>query len=369
MYVGMMSGTSLDGIDSVLVSFEAPSTVVLHHSMFEPYSPIFKKQIVRLLQKPEENSELARKIDSELGNLYADSVRKLIQGYAFDQIIAIGCHGQTIIHKPKANPPSTWQAGNGDILATRTGIPVVTDFRAADMQVGGQGAPLAPAFHRYAFGSSKESRAVVNIGGIANATFLPADAGQDVTGFDTGPGNSLSDQWISLHLAQPYDKDGAWALSSAVDERLLQRLMDDPYLRQSPPKSLDSRKFSLTWLQQKIDLMESRLSAGTVQSTIAAFTADSIWHGIQSWMPPVQKIFLCGGGSRNQAIRQRLARISQRPTLVTDELGVASQHVEACTMAWLAERRLKQKPGNIPSVTGARKEVLLGTTILPNGTP
>ena len=146
MYVGMMSGTSLDGIDSVLVSFEAPSAVVLHHSMFEPYSPKFKKQIVRLLQKPEENSELARKIDSELGNLYADSVRKLIQGYAFDQIIAIGCHGQTIIHKPQANPPSTWQAGNGDILATRTGIPVVTDFRAATCRLAGKARPWHPHF-------------------------------------------------------------------------------------------------------------------------------------------------------------------------------------------------------------------------------
>ena len=366
MYVGMMSGTSLDGIDSVLVSFEAPSTVVLHHTTFEPFSPTFKKQLACLLQKPEKNSELAREIDSKLGNLYADSVRKLVQGYAFDQIIAIGCHGQTIIHKPQANPPSTWQAGDGAILATRTGIPVVTDFRAADMQAGGQGAPLAPAFHRYAFGSSGESRAVVNIGGIANATYLPADENQDVIGFDTGPGNSLSDQWISLHLGHSYDKDGTWALSSAADEKLLQRLMDDPYLRQAPPKSLDSRKFSLTWLKQKIGLMDSSLSAGTVQSTIAAFTADSIWHGIQTWMPPVQKIFLCGGGSRNQAIQQRLAQISQRPTLITDELGVDPQHVEACTMAWLAERRLNQKPGNIPSVTGASKAVLLGTTILPN---
>ena len=368
MYVGMMSGTSLDGIDSVLVSFEAPSAVSLHHSTFEPYSPTFKKQLGCLLQKPEKNSELAREIDSKLGNLYADSVRKLIQGYACDQISAIGCHGQTIIHKPEASPPSTWQAGNADILAARTGIPVVTDFRAADMQVGGQGAPLAPAFHRYAFGSSKESRAVVNIGGIANVTFLPADGDQDVIGFDTGPGNALSDQWTSLHLGQSYDKDGAWALSSTADENLLKRLMDDPYFRQPPPKSLDCRKFSRKWLQQKIDSLDSNLPAGTVQSTIAAFTADSIWHGIQSWIPPVQKIFLCGGGSRNQAIQQRLAQISQRPILVTDELGVDPQHVEACTMAWLAERRLNQKPGNIPSVTGARKEVLLGTTIFPNGT-
>ncbi len=365
MYVGMMSGTSLDGIDSVLVSFDSHSSVELHRSTFKTFPVEFKIQLKQLLREPNIDSSLASEVDLTLGNLYADAVRTLIQGISSHQIEAIGCHGQTIIHQPEANPPSTWQAGNSSIVAAKTGVRVVANLRAADMQVGGQGAPLAPAFHRYAFGSADESRCVVNIGGIANVTFLPADREQAVTGFDTGPGNSLSDQWTALHLGEPYDKDGTWALSSSVDEDLLKKMMEDSYFEQTPPKSLDSRYFSMQWLQRKIGEVDSNLSADTVQSTIAAFTAESIWIGIRSWMPPVQRIYLCGGGAYNNAIRIRLQQTSQITTLVTDELGVKPEHVEACTMAWLAERRIKQLPGNIPTVTGASQEVTLGELIFP----
>ena len=365
MYVGVMSGTSLDGIDAVLVSFESQEPVRVHHWLFERYPEEIYPTLEALFTKPQPDSPLAHQIDQILGELYADVILRLIDNFSRDNIRAIGCHGQTIIHQPDANPPFTWQAGNSEVVAQMTGIPVVHDFRSADMKVGGQGAPLAPAFHRHAFQSSLESRAVVNIGGIANATYLPASASQSVIGFDTGPGNALSDQWIREHKNLPYDAHGGWAESAKVDEGLLNHLMNDPYFQLPPPKSLDSRKFDLLWLRSQVQNYGKELDAAIIQSTIAAFTARSIARSIQMWMPDVRKVYLCGGGAHNRAIVGDLRTDSGLDVVGTNELGIPPDQVEAVAFAWLARCRILNQTANLPSVTGASKVVILGSIAKP----
>ena len=365
LYAGVMSGTSLDGIDSVLASFDAPGSIKIQKSTFEPYPQEFRLTLKLLLDDPQPDSKLASEVDSTLGNLFADAILRLLEDQPKEDVQAVGCHGQTIIHRPNANPPYTWQAGDGNIIAQKTGLPVVTDFRSADMRAGGQGAPLAPAFHQFAFQSTEEPRAVVNIGGIANVSYLPADLNEKVIGFDTGPGNSLSDQWINLHKDLPYDKDGQWALSSDADVNLLNQLMTDQYFEQPNPKSLDSRYFSIDWLLSNIREVRPEPTIAVIQSTIAALTAESIWQGIWLFMPPVQKIFLCGGGAYNLAIVKRLEDISGLHVANSEELGIASDLVEACAFAWFAERRMANSCANLPSVTGASREVVLGSIIQP----
>ena len=365
LYAGVMSGTSLDGIDSVLASFDAPGSIKIQKSTFEPYPQEFRLTLKLLLDDPQPDSKLASEVDSTLGNLFADTILRLLEDQPKEDVQAVGCHGQTIIHRPNANPPYTWQAGDGNIIAQKTGLPVVTDFRSADMRAGGQGAPLAPAFHQFAFQSTEEPRAVVNIGGIANVSYLPADLNEKVIGFDTGPGNSLSDQWINLHKDLPYDKDGQWALSSDADGNLLNQLMTDQYFEQPNPKSLDSRYFSIDWLLSNIREVRPEPTIAVIQSTIAALTAESIWQGIWLFMPPVQKIFLCGGGAYNLAIVKRLEDISGLHVANSEELGIAPDLVEACAFAWFAERRMANSCANLPSVTGASREVVLGSIIQP----
>ena len=366
LYAGVMSGTSLDGIDSVLASFDAPGSIKIQKSTFEPYPHEFRSTLKLLLNDPQPDSKLASEVDSTLGGLFADAILRLLEDQPKDDVQAVGCHGQTIIHRPNANPPYTWQAGDGNIIAQKTGLPVVTDFRSADMRAGGQGAPLTPAFHQFAFQSTEEARAVVNIGGIANVSYLPADLTEKVIGFDTGPGNALSDQWINLHKGFPYDKDGQWALSSDIDENLLNQLMTDQYFQQPNPKSLDSRYFSIDWLQSNIRGVWPEPNIPVIQSTIAALTAESIWQGIRLLMPPVQKIYLCGGGAHNQAIVKRLEDTSELQVANSEELGMAPDLVEACAIAWFAERRMVNSCANLPSVTGASREVMLGSIIQPD---
>ena len=365
-YVGLMSGTSLDGIDAVLASFDSKNPVTVHDWLFEPYEESIHHDLEQLLANPQMESDLARKVDEQLGIRYAQVVNRLLADTPIEDVRAIGCHGQTILHSPQAHTPFTWQAGDSSILATRTGIPVVSDFRTADMRAGGQGAPLAPAFHLHAFRDDSESRAVVNIGGIANATYLPAGTSRDVLGFDTGPGNALSDQWIRLHKGLSYDQDGRWAASGRPDEQLLTRLMSDSYFSQPAPKSLDSRQFSLNWLLDQIRESGLELSETVIQSTLAAFTARTIWLGIQSWMPSVSRIYLCGGGAHNLSIAEHLRTACGLVVVGTDELGIPPDQVEACAFAWLAKCYMDDQPANLPSVTGADQPVRLGVLTRPN---
>ena len=360
-----MSGTSLDGIDAVLASFEPGKHVCVHRWLTERYPDNIHPTLEALLKEPYPDSPPARRIDRVLGDLYADVTLRLVEGFQTDDIRAVGCHGQTIVHRPQADPPFSWQLGNSSVIAERTGIPVVYDFRSADLRAGGQGAPLAPAFHLHAFHSSLESRAVVNIGGIANATYLPADASQHVIGFDTGPGNALSDQWTRVHRNQPYDVHGEWAESATVDEGLLDHLMSDTYFQLPPPKSLDARKFNLPWLRSQIHGYGKKLDAATVQSTIAAFTARSIARSIQMWMPDVRKIYLCGGGTHNREFVRNLRIDAGLDVASSDELGIHPDQVEAVAFAWFARCRVLNQPANLPSVTGADKAVVLGSIAEP----
>ena len=366
MYVGLMSGTSLDGVDAVLASFRADRSVHVHDWLYEPYPPDIRSDIESLLVHPEFGSPLARHIDDRLGHIYADATERLIQNCSTSEIRAVGCHGQTIIHRPDADPPFTWQAGNSKFIAEKTGLPVVCDFRSADMAVGGQGAPLAPAFHQHAFRGESEARAVVNIGGIANVTYLPPGESQNVIGFDTGPGNTLSNQWIKEHQDKPYDVDGNWARSVLADGELLDQLMRDEYFAVPAPKSLDHRQFSLDWLKDRLHDYGKQMEPAVVQATIAAFTARSIWRGIELWLPDVKKIFLCGGGAHNLTIADNLRAESGLEISSTGQLGIPPDQVEAIAFAWLAQRRMKNLPANIPSVTGAKEAVMLGSVIDPS---
>lgn len=361
-----MTGTSLDGVDAVLVSFASEPRVRVIRSGFTPFSDNLRAQISDLMRDPRRERSLARQVDHALSSLYCDAVVELIEGRSVEEIRAIGCHGQTILHQPATDEPFSWQAGDGKRLAELTGIAVVDDFRTADMQHGGQGAPLAPAFHQYAFGSDTSSVAVVNIGGIANVSYLAAGGGSPVTGFDTGPGNALSDRWIEAHKAQPYDENGAWARSAQPNEILLTELLSDNYFQEAPPKSLDTRYFSMAWLQKRLAANKVELDPAVVQSTLAAFSADSIWLGISQWLPKVQQLVLCGGGAHNQAIASRLVQVSGLEVSTTAQLGISPDDVEACAFAWLAERRMNDIAASQPSVTGASRQVVLGSINYPN---
>ncbi len=365
LYAGLMSGTSLDGIDAVLVSFDSSRRVDIIDSGFTPYSSGMREQLLALIDNPHQERTLIRQTEAELGELYADAVLQLSTGLRALRVRAIGCHGQTILHAPDAHPPFSWQIGSADALAKRTGMPVVSDFRRADLLHGGQGAPLAPAFHRYAFGDKDASIAVVNIGGIANVTHLPANHLDRVTGFDTGPGNALSDRWVQKCSGRAYDKGGVWASSAEPDEDLLTAFLQDDYFQVSPPKSLDTRFFSMNWLYGQLGAAQAELDAAVVQSTIAAFTAESIWLGIKRWMPPVERIIVCGGGAHNTAMLNRLKQRSGLMVTTSQSFGISPDDVEACAFAWLAMRRINGLSGNLPSVTGAAKSVLLGSITLP----
>ncbi len=366
VYAGLMTGTSMDGVDCVLATFESRRAGQLLYQSCTAFSPQIQRRLKDLLAAPDPQSALAQELDHELGMLYAEALLEAMAATGMQKIAAAGCHGQTIIHCPDADPPCSWQLGDGTVIASRTGLPVVIDFRTADMRAGGQGAPLAPAFHQSVFASDRESRAVVNIGGIANATCLPANACEPVLGFDTGPGNALLDQWIWRHRGLPYDESGRWALTAAVDIELLSCLLDDPYFNQPIPKSLDCRYFSMDWLAAKMSTLHKKPDPAAVQMTLAALTADTIAMAIEAWMAPVKTIYLCGGGINNAAIVMRLKEVSKRKVMSTEQLGIPPEMVEACAFAWLAMRRMSNLPANLPSVTGASREVQLGRVIMPD---
>lgn len=364
-YIGLMSGSSMDGIDSVLVVLHQENQPQVLGSEYTPYSDNTRAKLKELLKSPIRESELAREMEAELGQLYAQSIRKLMDGREAFEIKAVGCHGQTILHSPETQPSFSWQLGDASIVANQTGLPVVSNFREADMLAGGQGAPLAPAFHQAVFRGRNKARAIVNIGGISNVTYLPSNESEDTIGFDTGPGNVLCDAWTFMHKGQRYDADGQWALSSNPNEELLDILMSAPYFSRPIPKSLDTREFGIDWLLQQLDRLGLVLKQSEVQSTLAKFTAKSILFEIGARLSAVDEIYVCGGGAKNQAIMQHLREDSDVQVHDTTKLGIPPGLVEACAFAWLAQRRIQNLPGNIPSVTGARSEVVLGEITYP----
>jgi anhydro-N-acetylmuramic acid kinase len=360
LYLGLMSGTSMDGIDAALLDIEA-NRMHLHAAAERAWPHALQQRLRRAAEDPEHTGlpELGE-LDTAVGLEFAEAAEHLLRatGLSAPDVRAIGSHGQTLLHQPRAALPFTLQIGDPNIIAERLGIDVVADFRRRDLAAGGEGAPLMPAFHLAAFGAAGQTRAVVNIGGIANVTLL-AEAGT-VIGFDTGPGNCLLDSWARRHLQQAYDARGAWAASGAVDAPLLAQLQTLPYFARLPPKSTGRETFSDGWLDAA--LAGRRLAPQDVQATLAQLTADTIAAAVRSAAPTApQDVFICGGGAFNIDLMNRLGAALPHSRVGTTALcGIAPEHVEAAGFAWLAYRYLAAETGNLPSVTGARHAVPLG---------
>jgi anhydro-N-acetylmuramic acid kinase len=355
LFIGLMSGTSLDGVDAVILE-RASDQVLIRHTGFEPY-PSELRDILLALQHPAQDElHQTALVSNQLARLYAKAVNQVLvsSGIAPQQITAIGCHGQTIRHRPEAG--YTLQIGNAALLAELTGITVVSDFRSRDIAAGGQGAPLVPAFHQAVFGATGLNRVILNIGGIANITVLPGTG--PVTGFDTGPGNLLMDAWATKHLGKRYDGNGDWAASGTVIESLLQSCLDEPFFDLPPPKSTGRDLFNLVWLASKIT---DRMTPADVQRTLLELTTVSIADAILKHCDEVDEVYVCGGGAHNAALLNGLrGKLPHASIRLTDTLGISADWVEAAAFGWLASQALHRAPGNLPEVTGAKGERILG---------
>lgn len=354
-FIGIMSGTSLDGVDAVLVDF-SKSPPSLRQSHYVPFPRDLRQRLLDLSEPGNDELHRAAKAGNDLAHCYAAAVRGLLEqgNIKAAGIIALGCHGQTVRHRPDLG--YTVQLGNPALLAELTSITVVADFRSRDIAACGQGAPLVPAFHEAMFRDPKCHRVIVNIGGISNLTDLPPGIG--VTGFDCGPGNVLMDAWCARHTGKAYDENGAWADSGKINRQLLDALTAHPFLSTPPPKSTGREMFNLKWLD---GLLPGGMAPEDVQSSLLQFTAEVIARAVRSYCNDAQAIYLCGGGARNRALVMRLRR-ALKPTTVeaTDALGVSADWVEAMAFAWLARQALRGESGNVPAVTGAKGRRILG---------
>ena len=357
LYLGLISGTSADGIDAALVRFEPHLRVVAARTT--PYPETLRARVLALATS---NATIALddygRLDVEIGEYFAAAAEALLHeaGVGKSDVAAIGSHGQTVRHRIGGAHPFTLQVGDASVIAERSGLLTIADFRRGDVAAGGQGAPLLPALHAAVFADATVSRAILNLGGIANVTVLAP--GRAVAGFDTGPANCLLDGWAQRHLGRPRDDGGAWARSGRVDETLLSRWLSDPYFAAAPPKSTGREDFNLDWL-------DARLPAGLtpvdVQATLLALSARSIADAIRMHAPQTRQVFACGGGVHNAALMDALrGELPGASVDSTSALGLDPDYVEAVGFAWLARARLAGLPGNLPSVTGARGSRLLG---------
>ncbi|CNH93943.1 anhydro-N-acetylmuramic acid kinase [Yersinia frederiksenii] len=357
-FIGVMSGTSLDGIDVVLAAIDQ-RMVAQQASYSHPMPVQLKKEILGMCQGQSTTLSAVGKLDAELGILFAEAVLALLakEGLTAQDITAIGCHGQTVWHEPLGEPAFTMQLGDNNRIAAMTHIATVGDFRRRDMAYGGQGAPLVPAFHHALLAHPTERRMVLNIGGIANLSMLLPDL--PVRGFDTGPGNMLMDAWIWRNRSLPYDKDAAWALQGQVNQSLLELMYSDPYFALPAPKSTGREYFNAGWLDKQLAKIPA-IAPEDVQATLAELTALSIAEQVQL-AGGCDRLLVCGGGARNPLVMSRMsALLPGTEVCVTDDFGVSGDDMEALAFAWLAFRTLSGKPGNLPSVTGASCETILG---------
>ena len=355
LVIGLMSGTSLDGVDAVLATFD-PQPVMLADT-YIPFDEELKALLLSLNTAQADELHLSASAANQLAVQYAQAVQQLLAkaNVAATDILAIGNHGQTIRHRPDCG--YTLQIGNHALLAELTGIPVVGDFRSRDIAAGGQGAPLVPAFHLNLFACNEQHVGILNIGGIANLTCLPANGGL-VSGFDTGPGNLLMDYWCARHTGMPYDKAGQWAKTGKVIPALLAEWLSHEFFRLPPPKSTGRDLFNPAWLAQHA---LEQYPPQDVQATLLALTAESIASAVRQHMSVADVLYLCGGGAHNAALRDLLADLLPSVRIgVTDEVGVPGDTLEAFAFAWLAWRFCLGQTGNLPQVTGARGERILG---------
>ena len=363
-YIGLISGTSVDAIDAVLVRFE-PHGVTLLKTHVARYPKALRERLLTAIRNPESFTvDEVGELDTWVGACFRDAALGLLDsaGMQASDVRAIGSHGQTIRHRPDAANRFTFQIGDPSTIATGTGIETVADFRRADLALGGEGAPLVPAFHRSLFAAAGRPRAILNLGGIANLTLLPGDD-RPVTGFDVGPANSLMDLWSERHLDRPYDEGGRWAASGTVNSALLGRMRSDPWFDTTPPKSTGFEYFNAGWLERhELD----GLAAEDVQATLCELTAATVASALEAWAPGTNELYVCGGGAHNHTLMHALAvRLSRARVTSTSSVGLHPDWVEATAFAWLAARRISRQTGSLASVTGAERDTVLGGVYTP----
>ncbi len=361
LFIGLISGTSVDGIDAVLLEFHNGQTKLVH-SLIYPFPKKITSKIKKLMLPDGNEIDRMGVLDQKLGDVFSDAANELLKtaGIKKELITAIGSHGQTIRHRPEGSLSRafTLQIADPNIIAERTGITTVADFRRRDMAAGGQGAPLVPAFHQSVFSSEDVDRIILNIGGISNITTL--SNGSLTAGYDTGPGNALMDEWIYKKKNISYDKDGQWAASGKIDKVLLGKLLEHDYFKEPAPKSTGREVFTLPWLELILETIE-KVSAKDVQATLLELTATSISNEIDKLPIKNGEVYVCGGGAQNATLMARLAELL--PTFkvdTTEKLGIGPDWVEGAAFAWLAKQTVNKASGNLPSVTGASKSVILG---------
>jgi len=357
LFIGLMSGTSTDGVDGVLADFSNGAPHIRAHASL-PMPAALRQEFLRLNTAGENELARAAQAGNALARLYAQAVHHILRqaGAKAGDIAAIGAHGQTVRHHPEAG--YTIQVNAPALLAEMTGIDVIADFRSRDVAAGGQGAPLVPAFHQSVF-SDVRPRAVLNLGGIANVTVLHPD--EPLRGFDTGPANVLLDLWCQEKTGRPYDSRGEWAATGRVDPDLLELLIDgEPWFRRPPPKSTGRDLFNRAWLRQRLDAYAGAPGDSDIQATLQRLTARSVALAIDAYAAPTLEILVCGGGALNTGLMRDLAHCLGRPVRPTSELGIPVLLVEALAFAWLARAHLDARPAGMPAVTGARRETILG---------
>lgn len=366
-YIGLMTGTSVDSLDAALVEFDNEHFHLLNTYSL-PLPDTIQNSVKQLITSGNGEIDLLRQLDHDIAILSCETIEKLCEksSIAPTLITAIGSHGQTVRHYPKTAHCHGYslQVGDPNIIAEKTGITTVADFRRRDIAAGGHGAPLVPAFHRSVFQSNQRDRIILNMGGIANITYLPKQG--DIIGFDTGPANTLMDSWCQQHQHQSFDKDGNWASTGAVNNDLLNLLLSHPYFSTPHPKSTGRETFNLLWLEEQLCQLKEQhnltLPPAGIQASLLALTTETICHEITKLDPQKQAdIYTCGGGSHNSALMKKLSnKLHPRAVSTTDSLGIHPDWVEAAAFAWLAKRTMDKASGNLPSVTGAEKEVILG---------
>jgi anhydro-N-acetylmuramic acid kinase len=387
LYIGLMSGTSIDGVDVALVKFEG-ARCELVNAYLHPISDdirtklfdIATPRIAGQMQASENRIELLADLDVVMGHLFADAVNCALKEFNLqpERVKAIGSHGQTIRHRAEYLRPFTLQIGDPSIIAENTQIKTIADFRRMDIAAGGQGAPLAPAFHNAVLRSERQSRIILNLGGIANITVLDKDQNAEVTGFDTGPANALLDAWFCLHHKETkcrFDRNAEFALQGKVQKVLLDLLLSDPYFSLAAPKSSGKEYFNLDWLQQYLTRLEETYSAEDIQSTLLQLTVITITEAIHSASKQLSdyhslSVLSCGGGMHNHPLLDLLQQqLNQKNSHIkvgkTNDVGIDGDYLEAMTFAWLAKQRVDKRSGNLPSVTGARRAKILGAEYLP----
>ena len=362
-FIGLMSGTSLDGVDAVLIDYQSGQADLIE-THYVNYPAKFRQDLASACCGQSIDLETLGTLDIRLGQFLAECTHQLLQKAEINasEVAAIGSHGHTLHHNPSATPPYSLQIGDPNCIAASTGITTIADFRRRDIALGGQGAPLVPAFHQAAFQHIQQHRVIVNIGGIANITVLPAGRQTPISGFDTGPGNALLDMWVQQHQQKQWDDKGQWAASGRLDQGLLQCMLEDSYFSAPAPKSTGKEYFSAQWLNLLLNQYNGETIAPIdVQHTLCHLTAISIADAIRKQAGDLtQGVYICGGGVHNHFLLQLLQARLNCPLNSTQVLGIDPDWVEAMAFAWLARQTLEHQPGNVPLVTGASKPAVLG---------